>query len=73
MNSLGLNGKHGSGIQDDAQLVFDNLRQSKLVPLLDSLEALSNLGVLGEWFEIFEQAEVLEPILGANALGDEIR
>jgi hypothetical protein len=72
MNSLGLDGKHGSGIQDDTQLILNDLSESQLISFLDSLEALSDLRVLREWLELLEQAEIRKPVLSPDALSDEV-
>ena len=72
MDTLGLNGKHRSWIQDNAKLIFHDLRQTQFVALLYRLEALADLWVLRKRFELFEQAEVLEPILSADTLSDQV-
>lgn len=73
MDTLSLNCEHRGRIQNSAQFILDNLGQSQLVPLLDSLEALSDLGILSEGLEVLEQAEVLEPLFSSDALSDEVR
>lgn len=73
MDTLGLDREHGSGIQDGAKFILNNFGQSQLVLLLDSLEALSDLRILGERLKLLEQAEVGEPVFGSNTLRDEIR